>query len=163
MEVLRSVISTRPSCESTRSATNFAIQRSTWKRWIRMRRRRVKICADSARCRPKFNTLDCTLHGFEYCLSPATYGRIGIPSPLLFTCPSKRSRGIKLARWVFGCPDCDYEFTHSEIDSEIRPPLLDPFAWIDDKPELPEAGVRLECPSCKKVSVFRRYQLTYRA
>lgn len=52
---------------------------------------------------------------------------------------------------------------HSEIDSEHRSPLLDPFAWIGDKPEMPEAGVKLKCPNCSKVSVYKRYQLTYRA
>jgi hypothetical protein len=41
--------------------------------------------------------------------------------------------------------------------------LLDPFAWIGDKPELPDTGISLECPNCKKVAVYKRYQLTYRA
>jgi predicted RNA-binding Zn-ribbon protein involved in translation (DUF1610 family) len=66
-------------------------------------------------------------------------------------------------RWVLGCPECGEEFTHSEIDAEYRPPLLDPFSWIADKPELPESGVSLECPNCKKTSVYKRHQLTYRA
>lgn len=69
----------------------------------------------------------------------------------------------KVPRWVLGCPHCNQEFTHSEIDTEYRTPLLDPFAWIGDKPELPVAGVGLECPNCKKVSIYKRYQLTYRA
>ena len=67
-----------------------------------------------------------------------------------------------MARWVLGCPDCNQEFTHSEIDPECRTPRLDPFAWIDEKPELPIAGVKLECPNCHRVSVYKRYQLTYR-
>jgi len=68
-----------------------------------------------------------------------------------------------VSRWVLGCPKCGKEFMHSEIDSEHRSPLLDPFAWIGDKPEMPEAGVKLKCPNCSKVSVYKRYQLTYRA
>jgi hypothetical protein len=41
--------------------------------------------------------------------------------------------------------------------------MLDPFASFSDKPELPASGVNLECPNCKEVSVYKRYQLTYRA
>ncbi len=68
-----------------------------------------------------------------------------------------------MPRWVLGCPNCGEEFTHSEIEPERQPPVIDPFAWIGDKPEIPGTGVRLKCPSCKKVSVYKRYQLTYRA
>jgi hypothetical protein len=68
-----------------------------------------------------------------------------------------------VARWVLGCSDCKQEFAHSEIKQEHQSSLLDPFAWIGDKPEMPDAGVRLECPNCKKVSVYKRHQLTYRA
>lgn len=68
-----------------------------------------------------------------------------------------------MPRWVFGCPDCNQEFTYTEIDVEHRKPFQDPFDWIGDKPKLPEAGTNLECPNCKKVSVYKRYQLTYRA
>jgi hypothetical protein len=68
-----------------------------------------------------------------------------------------------MARWVLACPDCNNEFTHSEINREQRPPTLDPFGWIDSKPELPNEGVRLPCPNCKKISVYKRYQLTYNA
>ena len=68
-----------------------------------------------------------------------------------------------MPRWVLNCLTCNKEFTHSEIDTERRKSLLDPFAWFGDKPEIPAAGVSLECPHCKNVSVYRRYQLTYRA
>jgi hypothetical protein len=66
-------------------------------------------------------------------------------------------------RWVIGCPECGHEFTHSEIDPERRPPMTDLFAWIGDKPKLPEEGVSLACPNCKKMSTYKLYQLTYRA
>lgn len=68
-----------------------------------------------------------------------------------------------MPRWVLGCPDCGEEFTHSEADTEYRSPLLDSFAWIGNKPEMPKAGVSLKCPNCSKVTVYKRHQLTYRA
>jgi hypothetical protein len=71
--------------------------------------------------------------------------------------------GSKVARWVLGCSDCNQEFTHSEIDTEHQSMLLDPFALIGDKPELPDAGVSLQCPNCKNVTVYKRHQLVYRA
>ena len=42
-------------------------------------------------------------------------------------------------------------------------PLKDPFEWIANKPEFPKDGIRIECPRCKKVSIYQRYQLTYRS
>ena len=41
--------------------------------------------------------------------------------------------------------------------------MTDLFAWIGDKPKMPEEGVNLECPNCKKTATYKRYQLTYRA
>ena len=29
-----------------------------------------------------------------------------------------------MPRWVLGCPECNQEFTHSEIDTEYRPIFL---------------------------------------
>jgi hypothetical protein len=68
-----------------------------------------------------------------------------------------------MARWVLGCPDCKEDFTHSRIETESMPSLRDPFAWLGDKPEFPPAGLSLECPNCKKTSVYSRSQLIYRA
>jgi hypothetical protein len=68
-----------------------------------------------------------------------------------------------MARWVLGCPDCKEDFTHSQIDAEAMPSLRDPFAWLGDKAEFPIAGLSLECPNCKKTSVYSRTQLVYRA
>ena len=68
-----------------------------------------------------------------------------------------------MARWVLGCPGCKVDFTHSYIDTSTPVPLLDPFAWLDYKPEFPSAGLTLECPNCKKSSVYSRTQLVYRA
>jgi hypothetical protein len=68
-----------------------------------------------------------------------------------------------MARWVLGCPECKEDFTHSQIDTESQPSVGDPFSWLDDKPKFPDVGVSLECPNCKKTSVYQRTQLMYRA
>jgi hypothetical protein len=68
-----------------------------------------------------------------------------------------------MARWILDCSDCDEEFTYSEIDTDRQPPPIDAFAWIIDKPKIAEAGIPLECPKCKRVSVYKRNQLMYRA
>jgi hypothetical protein len=64
---------------------------------------------------------------------------------------------------MLDCPNCNAEFTHSEIDLRRETSPLDPFAWIVDKPKIPEAGILLECPNCKKVSLYKRHQFMYRA
>jgi hypothetical protein len=65
---------------------------------------------------------------------------------------------MKVPRWTLFCADCKKEFTHSEIaDAE------DPFiAWKATKPEFPAGGLRLECPSCTKASVYQRNELVLR-
>jgi hypothetical protein len=67
-----------------------------------------------------------------------------------------------MARWVLGCPECNEDFTHSQINAESQPTLRDPFAWLGDKPEFPAAGLQMECPNCKKISIYSRTQLMYR-
>jgi hypothetical protein len=66
-------------------------------------------------------------------------------------------------RWVLGCPKCNLEFTQSVIDSSRQSSLEDPFAWIGEKPQFPGNGLRVECPNCKNISVYQRYQLVYRS
>jgi endogenous inhibitor of DNA gyrase (YacG/DUF329 family) len=68
-----------------------------------------------------------------------------------------------MARWVLGCPECKEDFTHSQINTEPQPTMRDPFAWLGDKPEFPATGLTLECPNCKKTSIYSRTQLVYRA
>jgi len=66
-----------------------------------------------------------------------------------------------MARWVFDCPICREELTHSQIfidNSTVRDPVM--FAI---RPEMPARGMRVACPNCKNISVFYRHQLTYRA
>ena len=69
----------------------------------------------------------------------------------------------EMARWVLGCPDCNQDFTHSQVDTESQNSFRDPFAWLVDKPEIPDSGVQLECPNCKKISIYKRTQLIYRS
>jgi hypothetical protein len=68
-----------------------------------------------------------------------------------------------MARWVLGCPRCNEDFTHSHIDLESQRSFNDPFAWLVEKPEFPDNGIKLACPNCKTVSVYKRTQLIYRA
>ena len=67
-----------------------------------------------------------------------------------------------MARWVLGCPECKRDFTHCQIDTESQPSFSDPFAWLGDKPKFPNVGLQIECPNCKKRSVYKRNQLTYK-
>jgi endogenous inhibitor of DNA gyrase (YacG/DUF329 family) len=67
-----------------------------------------------------------------------------------------------MARWVLACPECQQEFTHSEIvPSALRE--LDPFTRTEVKPEFPSGGLNVLCPHCSQPSVYQRYQLLYRA
>jgi hypothetical protein len=67
-----------------------------------------------------------------------------------------------MARWVLDCPDCNEDFTQSEIpESDSLVP--DPFTGSVAKPEFPTDGLSLRCPNCKTTSVYQRYQLIYRA
>jgi endogenous inhibitor of DNA gyrase (YacG/DUF329 family) len=62
-----------------------------------------------------------------------------------------------MPRWILNCPECQEEFTHSEVRESLHG-----ISWWDEKPELPESGIQLECPNCKKTSAYQRYQLIYR-
>ena len=64
-----------------------------------------------------------------------------------------------MARWVLECPSCKKEFTHSQIEENLK--LAD--YYIVPKPEFPIGGLQMECPNCKKASAFQRQHLAYRA
>jgi hypothetical protein len=66
-----------------------------------------------------------------------------------------------MAHWVLSCPDCNKDFTHSEIP-ENSASVTDPFTGSAVKPEFPVGGFSVLCPNCKKISVYQRYELTYR-
>jgi phage FluMu protein Com len=62
--------------------------------------------------------------------------------------------------WVLKCPECKIHFTHSEVHVGREHYGL----WmLPPKPEFPEGGSWIECPNCKKISLFQRFQLTYAA
>jgi len=67
-------------------------------------------------------------------------------------------RQQKTARWVVLCPECNQDFP---LQPEIELPD-DLFGWLGLKPKLPESGLLLECPNCKKSSVFVEKHLGYR-
>jgi endogenous inhibitor of DNA gyrase (YacG/DUF329 family) len=65
-------------------------------------------------------------------------------------------------RWVVSCPECNKEFTHTPISKMAAVGTRDPFA-SPPKPKLPENGAELECRNCGKTSVYRSFDLRYRA
>lgn len=65
-------------------------------------------------------------------------------------------------RWVVSCPECKKEFTHTPISKVATGTTRDPFA-SPPKPTLPENGTELECHNCGKTSVYRAFDLRYRA
>lgn len=67
-----------------------------------------------------------------------------------------------MSRWVLACPECNAEFTHSEI-LPGAPSVRDPFTRAEVKPEFPKAGLNVPCPHCSRPSVYQRHQLLYRA
>jgi hypothetical protein len=65
-----------------------------------------------------------------------------------------------MPHWVLKCPECKIDFTHSEVHIGRE----DYGLWLlPSKPEFPKGGSWLECPNCKKTSLFQRFQLTYAA
>jgi uncharacterized protein (DUF2225 family) len=62
-----------------------------------------------------------------------------------------------MPRWILTCPGCNEEFTHSEIATDAIHVARD-----DRKPDMPGDGATLECPHCKKSTVYKRYELIYR-
>lgn len=67
-----------------------------------------------------------------------------------------------MARWVLDCSKCGNEFTVSQI-TESDWTFRDSFIGFLAKPEFPDGGLIVICPSCKASSICQRYQLLYRA
>ena len=67
-----------------------------------------------------------------------------------------------MPRWVLTCPECDEDFSHSEITIPQRIREFDPFTGVVTKPEFPVGGLKATCPACKKSSVYQRHELVYR-
>jgi uncharacterized protein (DUF983 family) len=64
-------------------------------------------------------------------------------------------------RWMLTCDRCDSEFPHSDV-ADRPASLRNPFTGYVHKPEFPSEGLSIECPHCKKSSVYQRYELIYR-
>ncbi len=65
-----------------------------------------------------------------------------------------------MPRCLICCPECAHKFVHSEItvdDQGAKPVLI----LRGKKLDIPESGVSLDCPNCKKTSVYKRDQLIY--
>jgi endogenous inhibitor of DNA gyrase (YacG/DUF329 family) len=56
------------------------------------------------------------------------------------------------------CPECEKRFPHSEVTFESGV-----YASLGNKPDFPDGGLSLECPNCKKTSLYQRHQLVYAA
>jgi len=69
---------------------------------------------------------------------------------------------VLMPRWVLSCAECNAEFTHTEI-AGIQTSSFDLFTGLLAKPEFPVEGLQLECPNCKKRSLYQRYQLVLRS
>jgi hypothetical protein len=66
-----------------------------------------------------------------------------------------------MPRWMLRCPNCSHKFPHSAIDAKmVEQAFRDPFRILP-RPEFSDEGERRTCPSCKKESVFRPFQLFY--
>jgi hypothetical protein len=63
-----------------------------------------------------------------------------------------------MSRWVLYCPECKRQFAHREIPVNAQ---RDGFLGVEFKPDFPQGGLKMECPHCKKTSLFQRYQLVY--
>jgi predicted nucleic-acid-binding Zn-ribbon protein len=60
--------------------------------------------------------------------------------------------------WVLSCPNCKNAFEHSKINDYKLSDFLDP-----QKPAVPVEGDTAQCPNCGYRTLYRRYDLTYRA
>ena len=66
-----------------------------------------------------------------------------------------------MPRWFVTCPQCNQQFTHSQIEpAAMEQARLDPFGIIP-KPAIPSDGDKRTCPQCKTESVFQPFNLSY--
>jgi len=63
-----------------------------------------------------------------------------------------------MPRWVFHCAGCNKLLSHCEITDTGK---LNDLFLVTPKPDIPASGVSVECPECKKIAVYKRYQLIY--
>jgi len=63
-----------------------------------------------------------------------------------------------MPRWTLRCGNCNFEFTHSIIETSGFANFLEP-----PKPEFPLGGSVLECPNCGHKDTYRRIELAYQS
>lgn len=71
----------------------------------------------------------------------------------------EKREGVPMPRWMLDCRSCDKPFPYSEVTFEDPP--SDAFAWLGNKPNFPDGGISVECPSCKETSLYQRYMLRF--
>ena len=65
-----------------------------------------------------------------------------------------------MARWLLCCADCNKLFTHSETSPIGETHPSDPYLlWSGPKPDFPDSGVLIVCPTCKKPFIYQRHEL----
>jgi len=64
-----------------------------------------------------------------------------------------------MPHWTLECPGCKVVFNHSEIPEHSFTEHA--FMGIAAKPNFPEGGLRIICPSCGQISVKQSYELIY--
>jgi hypothetical protein len=70
-----------------------------------------------------------------------------------------RGTACPMASWVVKCKNCEVEFTHSTIADDHT---MMSYVW-PSKPDFPEGGSPLECPTCGQRATYQETNLTYRA
>jgi endogenous inhibitor of DNA gyrase (YacG/DUF329 family) len=63
--------------------------------------------------------------------------------------------------WCLDCPECKTSFVHAQVEDSDRR-MMDYFYRTSPKPAFPKEGLTVECPNCKKSSVFKSHHLIYR-
>jgi hypothetical protein len=65
-----------------------------------------------------------------------------------------------MAKWLLICPNCNYRFTHSNIEpTTIEDSYRDPFRIVA-RPKFPN-GEKLACPNCNVESEYHAFELIY--
>jgi len=65
--------------------------------------------------------------------------------------------------WVLDCPECQQSYVYAKIAVErFSDADTNPFVW-PLKPKFSSEGFSLECPNCKKTSIYTSSNLRYRS
>jgi hypothetical protein len=65
-----------------------------------------------------------------------------------------------MANWLLICPNCNYRFTHNNIEpTTMEESYRNPFKIVA-RPKFPD-GEKIACPNRKVESEYQAYQLIY--